>query len=205
MPLPSSGTYLTLDLSLEALRITHLRGPMTRQVRHEVLRAGGEAAWQELLARVSPGCRALFSRPIGLYEWIPAEMSDELSRAYLAKGDADFIRRRSVDAAREQITVLNRWLLRLISPSFLLENVPRIFAFYYRGGRVTVDLLKEGQAELSLWAIGFYQGWYERGLTAWLEYALTLTHATGVRVIYAAPGGEGIEAYRHRYLISWNT
>ncbi len=203
MTLPSSGTYSNLDLSLDALRIVQLRGPMTRQVRNEALRQGGEAAWEALLAKVSPPCRELFSRPIGLYEWIPAHLSDELSRAFLAHGDADFIRRRSVDAAREQITVLNRWLLRLITPAFLLENVPRIFAFYYRGGRVTVDLLREGEAELSLWAIGFYRGWYERGLTAWLDYALTLTQAREVRVVYAAPSGEGLEAHRHRYLISW--
>lgn len=203
MTLPSSGTYPVLDLDLEALRITELRGPMTRQVRNEVLRQGGEKGWQTLLSAVSPPCRELFSRPIGLYEWIPAEMSNELSQAYLAHGDVDFIRRRSVDAAREQITVLNRWMLRLMTPTFFVENVPRIFAFYYRGGRVTVDALQEGRAELSLWAIGFYRGWYERGLTAWLEFALGLTRAKGVRVVYAAPTGEGAEAHRHRYLIRW--
>ena len=102
MPLPSTGTHRVLELGLEDLRITELRGPMTRQVRHEVLRQGGEKAWQALLATVSPACRECFSRPIGLYEWIPAQMSNELSLAYLAHGDADFIRRRSVDAAREQ-------------------------------------------------------------------------------------------------------
>ncbi len=205
MPLPSSGTYNVQDLHLEVLRITELRGPMTRQVRTEVLRQGGEKAWQALLASVSPACRERFSRPIGLYEWIPAELSNELSLAYLAHGDADFIRRRSVDAAREQITILNRWMLRLMTPAFFLENVPRIFAFYYRGGRVTVDVLKDCQAELSLWAIGFYKGWYERGLTAWLEFALSLTGAPGVRVVYVAPTGEGLEAHRHRYLIRWES
>lgn len=204
MPLPSTGTHRTLELGLEDLRITELRGPMTRQVRNEVLRQGGEKAWQALLATVSPACRECFSRPIGLYEWIPAGMSNELSLAYLAHGDADFIRRRSVDAAREQITILNRWMLRLMTPAFFLENVPRIFAFYYRGGRVTVDALRAGEAELSLWAIGFYRGWYERGLTAWMEFALGLTGAQGIRVVYAAPAGEGLEAHRHRYLIRWS-
>lgn len=203
MPLPSSGTHPVPDLRLEALRITELRGPMTRQVRNEVLRSGGEEAWTALLASVSPPCRTLFSRPIGLYEWIPAHLSQELSLAYNAQGDQDFIRRRSVDAAREQITVLNRWMLRMMTPTFFLENVPRIYAFYYRGGQVTVDRFREGEAELSLWAIGFYKGWYERGLTAWLEFALGLTGAVGVRVVYAAPAGEGLEAHRHRYLIRW--
>jgi hypothetical protein len=205
MPLPSSGTYNVQDLHAEALRITELRGPMTRQVRNEVIRRGGEKAWQALLASVSPACRECFSKPIGLYEWIPAELSNELSQAYLSHGDLDFIRRRSVDAAREQITILNRWMLRLMTPVFFLENVPRVFGFYYRGGRVTVDLLKDGRAELSLWAIGFYKGWYERGLPAWLEYALSLTGAKGIRVVYAAPTGAGLEAHRHRYMIRWES
>jgi hypothetical protein len=53
--------------------------------------------------------------------------------------------------------------------------------------------------------MGFYPGWYQRGLTAWLETALTLTRASKVRVVYAAPTGEGLEAHRHRYMVSWQS
>lgn len=190
-------------LSREGLVITELRGPMTRQVREAVLKQGGEQAWTALLAGLSEGCRATFSKPIGLFEWIPADHSKELSLAYMATVDADYTRRRGKESARELITVVNRWMLRLMSPGFLLQNMPRMFAFYYRGGRVTVDRLEPGSARLSLWAEGFYRAWYELGLTGWFEGALALTGAKNVEVRYEAPRGEGLEAFHHAYEIRW--
>ena len=190
-------------LTREAMVITALRGPMTRQVRDVVLREGGEAAWTALLAKVSEPCRRTFSQPIGLYEWIPAAHSGELSRTYLETADAAYTYRRGLESAREQLTVLNRWLLRLMSQSFLIDNLPRLFAFYYRGGRVVVDHLEPGFAVISLWADAFYADWFEHGLAGWLEGALGLTGAKGVSVRYLPPAGEGLLAFRHGYELRW--
>jgi hypothetical protein len=196
-------TLIPPGLTREAVVITELRGPMTRQVREAALRQGGEAAWEALLASVSEACRATFSKPIGLYEWIPAEHSKELSLAFMATVDPEYTRRRGRESAEELITVVNRWMLRLMSPGFLLQNMPRMFAFYYRGGRVVVDRLDAGSARVSLWADAFYPAWYELGLTGWLEGALALTGAREVEVAYQAPCGEGLEAFRHGYEIRW--
>jgi len=190
-------------LTRESVVVRELRGPMTRQVREAVIRERGEAAWDSLLASLSPSCRATFSRPIGLYEWIPAEHSKELSLAFMATVDADYTRRRGAESAREQLTVVNRWLLRLMSPAFLLQNLPRLFAFYYRGGQVMVDRLGPGAARVSLWSDAFYPAWYELGLTAWLEGALALTGAKDVAVAYTPPESEGLAAFRHGYEIRW--
>lgn len=190
-------------LTRESVVITELRGPMTRQVRDAVLREGGEAAWQALLAKVSEPCRRTFSRSIGIYEWIPAEHSRELSLAYLATADPAYTYRRGREAAKEQLTVVNRWMLRLMSPAFLLENMPRLFAFYYRGGRVVLDRLEPGAATLSLWSDAFYLDWYRFGLPGWLESALALTGAKDLSVRHLQPTGEGLEAFRHVYEIRW--
>lgn len=190
-------------LTRESVVIKELRGPMTRQVRETLLREGGEAAWEALLAQVSEPCRETFSRPIGLYEWIPAAHSGELSLAYLATADADFTYRRGLDSAREQLTVLNRWILRLMSPAFLIQNLPRFFAFYYHGGQVVVDHLGTDSAQVSLWADAFYQDWFEHGLRGWLEGAVGLTGAKGVTVRYLPPSGDGLQAFRHGYEIGW--
>ncbi|HJW08865.1 MAG TPA: TIGR02265 family protein [Holophagaceae bacterium] len=187
------------------VRIAAVRGPMTRQIRENVQRQGGEAAWQAMLAKVSRQCRECFAKPIGLYEWIPAELSSELSQAYMADADPEFTRRRGVDSARELITSINRWMLRLMTPSFLLENTPRMFSHYYMGGRVVLDQLGEGEARLSLWAEGFYPIWYEKGISGWLQGALELTGARGVEVAYEAPSGEGLLAFRHHYHVRWNS
>lgn len=196
-------TAIPPGLDRETVVITELRGPMTRQVREAALRKGGEAAWDALLAGVSEPCRATFSKPIGLYEWIPAEHSKELSLAFMATVDPDYTRRRGRESAEELITVVNRWMLRLMSPGFMLQNMPRMFAFYYRGGRVVVDRLETGSARVSLWADAFYPAWYELGLQGWLEGALTLTGAKEVEARYLAPQGEGLEAFRHAYEIRW--
>ena len=190
-------------LTRESLVVRELRGPMTRQVREAVLRERGEAGWTSLLATLSEPARATFSKPIGLYEWIPAAHSKELSLAFMATVDANYTRRRGAESARELLTVLNRWLLRLMSPAFLLQNLPRMFAFYYRGGQVVVDQLEPGSARVSLWADAFYPAWYELGLTGWLEASLALTGAKEVAVAYAPPQGEGLHAFRHGYEIRW--
>ena len=190
-------------LTRESVVITELRGPMTRQIRDGVLKSGGEAAWQALLAQVSEPCRQTFSKPIGLYEWIPAAHSKELSLAFLRTADPDYTRRRGEESAQEHLTVVNRWLLRLMSPAFLLQNLPRLFAFYYHGGQVVLDRLEAGSARVSLWADAFYPEWYESGLPGWLEGALALTGAKQVSVKYLPPQGEGLLAFRHSYEIAW--
>lgn len=190
-------------LTLESVVITELRGPMTRQVRDAVLRSGGEGAWEALLEGVSEACRQTFAKPIGLYEWIPAAHSKELSLAFMATADAAYTYRRGIESAREQLTVVNRWIMRLMSPNFLLQNMPRLFAFYYRGGQVVVDRLEPGSARVSLWADAFYPAWYESGLAGWLEGALALTGAKGVTIRYVAPEGDGLLAFRHGYEIRW--
>ena len=187
------------------VRIAAVRGPMTRQIRDAVLKQGGEAAWRALLAQVSEPCRDCFSRSIGLYEWIPAELSSELSQAFMAGADPEFTRRRGVDSAEELITSINRWLLRLMTPAFLLENAPRMFSHYYQGGKVVLDEIGMGEAWLSVWAEGFYPIWYEKGLSGWVQGALALTGARDVDVAYEAPSGEGLLAFRHRYHVRWRS
>lgn len=194
---------LPSGLTREGVIITELRGPMTRQVRDAVMKAGGAPAWEALLAKVSEPCRLTFSKPIGLYEWIPAEHSRELSLAFMATADPDYTYQRGMDSAREHLTVVNRWILRLISPGFLLQNMPRIFAFNYKGGRVVVDRVEPGSARVSLWADAFYPLWYERGLPGWLVGALALAGAKEVSIGYVPPEGEGLLAFRHGYEIRW--
>ena len=190
-------------LTRERVVITELRGPMTRQVRDAVMKAGGAPAWEALLLKVSEPCRLTFAKPIGLYEWIPAAHSKELSLAFMATADPDYTYQRGLESAKEHLTVVNRWILRLMSPGFLIQNMPRLFAFNYRGGQVVLDRTEPGSARVSLWADAFYPEWFERGLTGWLTGALTLTGAKAVSIRYIPPEGEGLLAFRHGYEIRW--
>ena len=190
-------------LTRESVVISRTRGPMTHQVRDAVLKQGGEAAWEALLAHVSSPCRETFSKPIGLYEWISAEHSRELSLAFMAGADPAFSLQRGRDTAKELLTVMNRWLLRLMSPSFFLQNAPRLFSFYYEGGRLVADRIEDGHAAMSLWADAFYPAWFEGAVPGWLEEALRLTGAEEVSVKHLPPEGDGLATFRHGYEIRW--
>lgn len=191
------------DLDPAALLITHVRGPVTRQVREVVLKEGGASAWQTLLDQVSPECRAVFSEDIGMFEWIEARLSAELSLAYLSQGDPAFTERRSEAAAQEVLTRLNRWVLRMLSTTFLVNAFPKLFGLYYRGGKVIVDAVGDSHALISLWADGFYPAWYSQGLPAVLRTGLKAAGASQVTVSYSPPQGEGVAAYRHQYEVHW--
>ena len=194
---------LPASLSLADLRISQVRGPMTRQVREAFLREGGEAAWEAFLGHVSEPCRRRFAKPIGLWEWVEAELAAELSEACIREKGTAFIFERGALAAREQLLDLNAWLMKLLSPGLLLSNTPRMFRHYYRGGHPALDFVTKHEASMSLWATGYYGAWYELGLTGWLRSALTLAGAKEVEVAHLPPSGDGLEAHRHRYRVHW--
>lgn len=203
MVLTEPETSIPAGLTIETVRITHVRGPMTQQVRKAMLEQGGEEAWNKLLAQVSEPCRSVFMKPVGLFEWVDAELSSELSVAYQDRFGEAWAFDRGRGTAREQLTFINRWLLKALSPAFVLQNAARVFRFYYRGGQLVLDELDSHSARISLWANGYYPAWYEQGLPGWAQEALEMSGARNVASSYAPPSGEGLEACHHRYRLTW--
>jgi len=187
----------------DSFRITHERGPMTRQDRATVLAWGGEAAWNALLDSVSPACRARFTKPIGYYEWVDSSLALELHEAWTRLRGGDDMLERGEDAAREIFGGGQRWILRLASPVFLLENVPKVFGFYYRGGAMKLIRLVPGQSIFELRASGYPDTWFRMGLPAALKVALELAGVRGISVDHIPPGPDEAEPYLHRYEVSW--
>lgn len=194
------------ELSVHPFQITEIRGPSVLQIRRAVFKQGGEAAWNHLLATVSEPTRERFQRPLTLYEWVDIGQFTELSLAYRSWSQRDDIFNSGRAAAREELTTLHRWMLRMMTPEFLINSLPRMFAHYIRGGRIVVDELGSGHAHLSLWSEGVFPEWYHPGITGWLESALEITGASGVVVNYKRTGPErieGTEAPRHSYRLAW--
>ncbi len=191
------------ELQLQQMRITEARGPNVVQIQRAVLRRGGEVAWTDLLGLVSEPCRLRFQKPLSLYEWVDTASFTELSLAYMRWAQRDDSSKAGRAAAKEELMTLHRWMLRMMTPNFLINSLPRLFAHYHRGGIVTVNELGAGHAHMTLWSQGMYPEWYHPGLTTWLQTALELTGAEGVLVDYETPGAEGIEACRHNYRLAW--
>ncbi len=139
---------------------------MTRQVRDTVLREGGPSAWEALLASLSPACQARFREPVGYFEWVDSPLALELHEAWARRRGADFMAERGEDAAREILGGAHRWMLRLATPGLLVQAFPRVYGFYYDGGRASLDRLGAGHADLSLQAWGYPEAWFREGVKA---------------------------------------
>ena len=182
-------------------RITHERGPMTRQVRAAVLAEGGEAAWRELLATVSEPCRARFSGTIGAFEWVESELALELHRAWITRIGQETMAQRGQDAARQILDGPQQWLVRMATPAFLVSALPKLFDFYYRGGELRVLTQEPGFARLALRGEGYFPAWYAEALPAWAVEALRLAGAEALQVQHRPPHEGGSEP--HLYELRW--
>lgn len=174
---------------------------MTRQVRDAVLRAGGPAAWEELLAGLSQACRERFSHPVGYFEWVDSTLALELHEAWRRRRGAEFMAERGEDAAREILGGAHRWMLRLATPDLLIQAFPRVYRFYYDGGRACLDRLGSREADLSLEAWGYPEAWFREGVSAWIRVALGFTGAGPVAVVYGEPAPGTL---RHTYRVQWS-
>jgi len=187
-----------------SVQVTEVRGPNVVQIRKVVLRNGGEGAWRELLSQVSQPCREQFEKTLGLYDWVKESHFTELSKAYIRWSGRHDAGKAGLAAAQEEFTTLHRWMLKMMTPGFLLSSIPKFFAHYTRGGRVVVDESGPGHARISVWVDGFFPEWFSPGLTSWTQRAMELTGARGVRVEYEAPPGIGPECCHHVYRLTWD-
>lgn len=190
------------DPKAERYRITHVRGPMARRFRAMVTQQGGEAAWNRLLGLVGPACRERYSRELGSFEWVEAELAAEIGETWEAYGGEGSTASRGQGAAREILDGAHPWLLRLATPWVLIQAMPRMFGFYYRGAELTLDRHVEGGANFTLRASGYYASWYQRGVPAWAQEALRLAGARSAEVIHFPPG-PGDAPWYHRYEARW--
>ncbi len=192
-------------LSLEAVRVRRIRGPNVGLARRWFLKRSGEPGWQAFVATLSAPCREVFAHPIGLYEWVDARHYAEVSEAFSAFArDHDPYRAGEV-AAREELTTINRWILRVLSPTFLISNLPRLWAFYMDGGAVHIERLESGFARMSVYALGLVPEVLHPGLSGWIHAALSLTGTRDLRVHYTPPepGNDGLEGCRHHFELTW--
>lgn len=185
------------------LTITHERGPMTRQVHQAALAWGGEPAWQTLLQSVSARCRERFQHPVGFFEWVESALALELHVAWAGLRGAETMGERGEHAAHAMLEMggIQSWILRTASTHFLLVNVPRIFDFYYRGGRLETVLVESNRCVYALHALGYPEAWFMDALPSWMKVALEKSGARKVHI--DGRHNEETSADLHTYEVTW--
>ncbi len=164
-----------------------------------VLAEGGQAAWEALLAEVSPACRATFAEPLSTFRWIEVPMHNELTLAHLRRVGPETIAQRGQATADMHLRQSHPWLLKLLSPETLVRQSPTLFRFNYKGGLIRVDDLNRQDGHFSVWAEGLYPEWYSIALPAYVARALELAGAGTVTFTHAPPEA----GFRHRYHLRW--
>jgi hypothetical protein len=190
---------------MDAARLRRIRGPNVGLARRWFLKREGEAGWQAFLATLSPECREVFSQPLGMYEWVEEAHYTEVCRAFLAHAQHHDAFRAGEVSAWQGLTTVNRWILKVLSPSFLISNLPRIWGFYVDGGALHIERLEPGLSQLSLYARGFVPEVFHPGLSGWIHAALTLTGARDLRIHYTPPDPDSgeLEGCRHHFELTW--
>jgi len=190
---------------MEQVRVRRLRGPNTGLAWRWFQKRGGEPMWRTFLSTLSGPCQAAFLRSPGLYEWVDESLYAEMSQAFVAQARDHDAHLAGEVAARAGLTTINQWILRVLSPSFLISNLPRLWSFYHEGGAVHIERLEDRVAMVSLYAEGCVPEYFHPGLSGWIRSALDLTGAEGVEIDYTPPeaGQAGLEGCRHHFAIRW--
>lgn len=184
-------------------RITHLRGTGLAHFRATLKVSLFGGRWETLLARLSPGARALLERPPDPETWVPSELLHEIHLAQADLPHADTRRVRGQLTAEAEVT--RSHLLDGVPPGDprpLIRQFPAHWQVNNRGGCITVDRLDDGVCELSAWATFPYMDYLRDVGPAWMVQALTMAGARNPRVDYLGPGPDDVP-YRHRYWLAW--
>ncbi len=190
-------------MAQERYRLTHERGPMTRQVIASARAWGGDEALRALLDRVSEPCRSRFQRPIGFFDWVESDLALELHHAWETLRGVEAMEDRGEDAAKQMMDGPQGWLLRMASPAFLIQNLPKLFNHYYQGGEVQVALVEPGHARIEVRAQGYPESWFEDGLPAWFRVAMGLAGARDLHVELIRQATEAPTPWLHVYVAHW--
>ena len=183
--------------------ITHVRGTGIANLRSTLKVALYGGRWELLLERLSPPARALLEHAPPIEEWIDTALLLEIHLAQQSLPHPDTRRVRGELTAEEEMKRLNLVPSQPgADPRALILRFPSMWPETNQGGWVTIDSLRDGEGELSAWAIFPYPDYLRDVAPAWICQALSMAGAKNPKVDYLGPQAEDV-AYRHRYWMKW--
>ena len=179
--------------------VTHVRASTLGGLFREIDARGPELRLS-LVGSLSPGAQMAFRESPGAFQWIETPLVCELVAAYEGRYGLEDIERRVEYTAKQQLTVIHGWMMKLLTPETVFHQAATLYRFNFRGGVARAEEVQPGRAVVSLWSHGLYPSWYTHAFPGWLAGALRTIGADSPRVTHR-PAGAG---YHHGYEVTWS-
>jgi hypothetical protein len=145
----------------------------------------GEDARQRVLRRLSDEDRALVGGIMLPIQWYPLAPFPRLLRAMedeLGKGDLALVTDRGAWAAVHDMNTVHKVLLKLVTPSWLIEKGMRLWPSFHSSGRWEVARVGDAAARAELHDLGVVDDAMCATLKGWILGLLTLSGVRRPRV-----------------------
>jgi hypothetical protein len=187
----------------EGARVTHVRGAILSVVKTVLVEQMSAATWEDYLWTLSRETREEFIKEISPYEWVPFGTILEAVRnlpSELREGQS--LLKGGIYADR-MLTEHHQWMLRVMTPELLVQQSPRILAFYVRGGEMMIKGQGPGHAIIGFRASGAPSSWFSTLIPAWFQRALELCGGKEIGVLHELPDPTE-DRLLHRYCLRWS-
>jgi len=192
---------MTPRTGLPGLDVTHVRGLIQLAVREILTRNLKQDAWEAYLDTLGPDGRSAVQEESGEFDWVSLPGLAEAVAKHPG-GRARILEVLEGSAYAELLmTDKHRWMLKVMTPELMISQVPRIYAFYHRGGSVAVERIGPGQASVIMRARGPSSAWFGTLVPAWFKRSLELSGGKGVVVAHEARKEDPLI---HRYRFTWS-
>ena len=184
------------------VEVTHVRGLIQGIVKGILAQGMAPQAWEAYLGTLGPEARELMGRDASEFEWVSMAALVEAVGKHPSNREGGTTVLRGNLYADLMMTEKHRWMLKIMTPELMVNQAPRIFAFYHRGGVMAAERVEPGRAAATLFARGPTAAWFGILIPTWFKRSLELSGAHAVEVVHEPPEATGVTDL-HRYWLSW--
>lgn len=188
-----------LEPNRDQALVTHVRASTLGGLFRQIDSRGPEVRGL-LVGSLSARAQMVFREQLGPFQWVETPLVCELVEVYEAGYGLEDVERRVEYTARQQLTVIHGWMMKLLTPETIFQQASTLYRFNFRGGVAKAEDVRSGRALVSIWSHGLYPSWYTHAFPAWLAGALRIIGAASPQVEHSPPK----TGYRHGYEIRWN-
>jgi len=175
--------------------MARIKGTALNSRCHYVVRHHGEAAFEEVLARLGkPEYAEVLRKGVLKSEWYPFELYLELIRhidAVCGTGDGSLYPVMAAQAAQDDLTTIYKVFFRIATPAFILSKARRIWSQYYDTGELVVVEHVAGRAIMEVRDFEAPHRAHCSSIAGWMQQCIVMTGASDAAVQHLSCRAQG--------------